>query len=77
MQAHGIGPGDEVITEHCYTATQPDSGSGSTDPNLSVYGDSATATAVSVSDPTGEEFTATGSTTCPLCPVVVTPPPGD
>jgi hypothetical protein len=66
---HTIAPGDEVITEHCYTATQPDSGSGSTDPNLSVYGDSATATAVSVSDPTGEEFTATGSTTCPLCPV--------
>jgi hypothetical protein len=66
---HRLAPGAEVTTEHCYTATQPDSGNGATDPNLSVYGDTATATAVSVHDPEGDEVTDTGSTTCPLCPV--------
>jgi hypothetical protein len=67
-----LAPGAEVTTEHCYTATQPDSGNGATDPNLSVYGDTATATAKSVHEPLGQSYTDTGSTTCPLCPV---PPP--
>jgi hypothetical protein len=72
---HRLAPLAEVTTEHCYTATQPDSGTGATDPNLSVYGDTASATAYSVTDPAhNTEITDTGSTTCPLCPVP--PPPG-
>jgi hypothetical protein len=67
---HRIAPGASVTTEHCYTATGPDSGSGATDPNLSVYGDTASATAFSVTDPEhNTEISDTGSTTCPLCPV--------
>ena len=52
----------------CYNPTAPDPGTGLTDPDMTEYGDTVTATGHAVTAPATLITAAPASTKCPLCP---------
>jgi hypothetical protein len=64
-----LAPGAADTSEHCYTPTAPDEGTGQSDPDYSEYSDTAKVEAYAVTDPGhANKISNTGTTKCPLCP---------